>query len=122
MSSSSTSFEKSNPRWHACWERGVPVGTSFDTGTPSPALQQLIADGSIPTGRALVPGCGRGYDVVALASNERYAMGIDMSGLAVKEALEAIEKLSDKPSPDTYEIKEGNHQNSVTTIKLYTYT
>ena len=87
----------------------MPVGTSFDTGSPSPALLQLITDGSIPNGRALVPGCGRGYDVVALASEKRYAVGIDMSGIAVKEALGAIEKLSagEKPSPDTYEIREG---------------
>ena len=109
MSSSSPSFEKANPRWHECWERGVPIGTSFDTGTPSPALQELIAEGSIPTGRALVPGCGRGYDVVALACKERYAVGIDMSGLAVKEAIDTIEKLplNERPSKDTYEIKEG---------------
>ena len=113
MSSSSSSSidERVNPRWHACWERGVPIGSSFDTGgIVSPALQQLIDNKVIPTGRALVPGCGRGYDIVALASEERYALGIDMSGVAVKEALAAIDKLptEKRPSPETFDIKEGS--------------
>lgn len=44
-------------------------------GNSSPALLKLIAEGKIPNGRALVPGCGRGYDVVALASDKRIATG-----------------------------------------------
>lgn len=44
-------------------------------GYSSPALLKLIAEGKIPNGRALVPGCGRGYDVVALASQKRIATG-----------------------------------------------
>jgi Thiopurine S-methyltransferase (TPMT) len=45
-------------------------------GNSSPALLKLIAEGKIPNGRALIPGCGRGYDVVALASKNRIATGI----------------------------------------------
>jgi methyl halide transferase len=45
------------------------------TGNSSPALLKLIAEGKIPNGRALIPGCGRGYDVVALASENRIATG-----------------------------------------------
>ena len=40
----------------------------FDVQCPSPCLLKLIAEGAVPPGRALVPGCGRGYDVTALAS------------------------------------------------------
>jgi Thiopurine S-methyltransferase (TPMT) len=45
-------------------------------GNSSPALLKLIAEGKIPNGRALIPGCGRGYDVLALASENRIATGI----------------------------------------------
>lgn len=45
-------------------------------GNSSPALLQLIAEDKIPNGRVLVPGCGRGYDVVTLASKKRVVTGI----------------------------------------------
>ena len=55
-------------------------------GGPSPALLKLIAEGSIPKGRALIPGCGRGYDVYALAERERIAVGLELSSTAVEAA------------------------------------
>lgn len=45
------------------------------TGSSSPALLKLLAEDQIPNGRALVPGCGRGYDVITLASATRKAVG-----------------------------------------------
>ena len=54
-----------------------------------PALQQLIDTGALPArGRALVPGCGRGYAVAALASPTRHVLGLEISpsGAAVAKA------------------------------------
>lgn len=78
-------FLNSNPSggWERCWEEGV---TPWDLGRPTPILEHLIQTKSIPDGRALVPGCGSGYDVVALASPERCAIGLDISEVAIKKA------------------------------------
>ncbi|KAJ8439398.1 hypothetical protein Cgig2_021812 [Carnegiea gigantea] len=78
-------FLNSNPSggWERCWEEGL---TPWDLGRPTPILEHLIQTKSIPDGRALVPGCGSGYDVVALASPERCAIGLDISEVAIKKA------------------------------------
>ena len=51
-----------------------------------PALQQLIDAGALPGGRALVPGCGRGYAVAALASPTRHVVGLEISPSGAKVA------------------------------------
>lgn len=49
----------------------------FDIGKPSAPLLDIITNQKVPTKgkRALVPGCGRGYDVVAFALAEVSATG-----------------------------------------------
>ncbi|XP_021305017.1 probable thiol methyltransferase 2 isoform X2 [Sorghum bicolor] len=69
--------------WEKSWEFGV---TPWDLGKPTPVIEHLVRSGTLPKGRALVPGCGMGYDVVALASPERFVVGLDISDLAVKKA------------------------------------
>lgn len=77
-----------HPRWQQLWEQGISPGTSFDKCEPSPALVKYVIDNKIPTGRCLVPGCGRGYDVNLLALNsDRHVYGIDISQTAVNEAI-----------------------------------
>ncbi|TVU12554.1 hypothetical protein EJB05_46205, partial [Eragrostis curvula] len=61
--------------WEKSWEVGV---TPWDLGKPTPVIEHLVRSGTLPKGRALVPGCGMGYDVVALASPERYVVGLDI--------------------------------------------
>ncbi|XP_021752025.1 probable thiol methyltransferase 2 isoform X2 [Chenopodium quinoa] len=80
-------FLHSNPTdgWERCWEERV---TPWDLGKPTPVLQHLLQTDSLPKGRALVPGCGSGYDVVTLASPERYVIGLDLSEVAVEKARE----------------------------------
>ena len=74
-------------RWEPVWAQGVPQGTCFDTGSPHPHLAALIATpGALPPGRALVPGCGRGYAVAALARADRAAVGLDVAPTAVAAA------------------------------------
>ncbi|CAM6091866.1 unnamed protein product [Calypogeia fissa] len=71
-------------RWDQLWKEGV---TPWDVGTVTPVIQDLIDKGDLPDGRALVPGCGAGYDVFALASEKRHAVGLDISETVVKAAL-----------------------------------
>ena len=55
--------------WEKQWSAngGLPVGAAFDAAQVEPALQDLIDLGVLPVGETLVPGCGRGYAVAALA-------------------------------------------------------
>lgn len=61
---------------------------------PSPLLTLYIKEGKIPIGRSLVPGCGRGYDVTALATEDRYALGVDIVELAIQIANDRLAELS----------------------------
>eukprot|EP00596_Hydrurales_sp_CCMP1899_P005758 CAMPEP_0119040280 /NCGR_PEP_ID=MMETSP1177-20130426/10154_1 /TAXON_ID=2985 /ORGANISM="Ochromonas sp, Strain CCMP1899" /LENGTH=218 /DNA_ID=CAMNT_0007005181 /DNA_START=203 /DNA_END=856 /DNA_ORIENTATION=- len=88
-----------HPRWEAMWEAGIGPGQAFDTGSASPVLVQLIDANAIPEGRALVPGCGRGYDVLALASAKRTVIGLDIAELAVSAARNRIEALPSAEAP-----------------------
>jgi hypothetical protein len=47
----------------AAWQERYESGrTGWDRGGQSPALVRWLEDGVL-TGRVLVPGCGRGYEV-----------------------------------------------------------
>ncbi|XP_016471121.1 putative thiol methyltransferase 2 isoform X1 [Nicotiana tabacum] len=69
--------------WEKCWEKGL---TPWDLGQPTPILVDLHQRGALPKGRALVPGCGSGHDVVAIACPERFVVGLDVSENAIKQA------------------------------------
>ncbi|XP_074340077.1 putative thiol methyltransferase 2 isoform X5 [Apium graveolens] len=73
--------------WEKSWREGV---TPWDLGQPTPILLHLLQTGSLPKGRALVPGCGSGHDVIAIASSDRYVVGLDIS----ESAIEIATKLS----------------------------
>lgn len=68
---------------------------AFDTGMPTPALVKLINEGSIPNGRAFVPGCGRGHDVFALASPDRHVVGLDLVEEGIRQGTQVN---SDRPT------------------------
>lgn len=74
--------------WDGIWQHCAASSATpgFDIGRPHQVLVDLVADGRVPEGRALVPGCGRGYDVALLASPTRYAVGLDLSPAGVREA------------------------------------
>lgn len=76
-------------RWHKIWADGLKPGQRFDAGECSPLLLHLLSSGEVPAARrrALVPGCGRGYDVLALArAGASLAVGLDISADAVVAA------------------------------------
>nr|XP_034899770.1 probable thiol methyltransferase 2 isoform X2 [Populus alba] len=76
--------------WEKCWEQGL---TPWDLGHPTPIILHLHQTGALPKGRALVPGCGSGYDVVAMACSERYVVGLDVSHTATEKAIELSSSL-----------------------------
>ncbi|KAL0666025.1 hypothetical protein Bca4012_028729 [Brassica carinata] len=71
--------------WEKCWEDGV---TPWDQGRATPLILHLLDSSSLPLGRTLVPGCGGGHDVVAMANPERFVVGLDISEKALKKANE----------------------------------
>ncbi|PSS24043.1 Thiol methyltransferase [Actinidia chinensis var. chinensis] len=80
----------SSDGWDKCWEQGL---TPWDLGQPTPVMVHLHQTGALPKGRALIPGCGSGHDVAAIACPERYVVGVDISDKAIKRAIELSSSL-----------------------------
>ncbi|KAK5127177.1 hypothetical protein LTR85_008538 [Meristemomyces frigidus] len=95
--------------WNEMWEKKV---TPWDRGAPNPALADALNEkgdvfgGPFQQGkfgetapssrkRALVPGCGKGYDVFLLTAYGYDAYGLDTSPLAL-EAANASAQQSDR--------------------------
>ena len=87
-------------KWSDLWEKGDFL--PFDRGMPNPAFVDTLTDqrdllgtcfvedkfGNKRRKRALVPGCGKGYDVLLLASFGYDAFGLEVSEMAVKRCYE----------------------------------
>lgn len=71
--------------WEDAWREGR---TGWDAGGSPPVLGQLVADGSLPSGRAIVPGCGAGYDLLTLSHAVERVVGVDLAPTA-KRAFDA---------------------------------
>jgi SAM-dependent methyltransferase len=69
--------------WEMCYQSG---NKPWDRGRVAPALAKLISGGTLPDGLAVVPGCGLGYDIAALASEKRRVIGVDIAPSAVEQA------------------------------------
>ncbi|KAI4203032.1 MAG: hypothetical protein LQ346_001879 [Caloplaca aetnensis] len=94
-------------RWIKLWDAGDFL--PWDRGTSNPALvdlldqrRDLIGDcfvedaGKRRRKRALVPGCGKGYDVLLLASYGYDAYGLEVSEKAVERCIEERDVNGDK--------------------------
>lgn len=68
--------------WEDAWREGR---TGWDAGKSPPALRKLVSRGVLPDGRALVPGCGAGYDVFTFAKAGWSATGLDLAPTAKKK-------------------------------------
>ncbi|GAX79709.1 hypothetical protein CEUSTIGMA_g7150.t1 [Chlamydomonas eustigma] len=76
-------------RWEAMWSQGIVKGQAFDAGASSPALKNLLSSGKMHLKglSTLVPGCGRGYDLVTFAAaGAASADGLELSASAVDNA------------------------------------
>ena len=81
--------------WQKLWEAGDFL--PWDRGIPNPALEDLLQDQDLLSGSlnpqagkrrtALVPGCGRGVDVLLLKAFGYDAVGLEVSKDAVKACL-----------------------------------
>lgn len=102
-------------RWAMLWDKGDFL--PWDIGTPNPALGDVLTDrkelfgtcfkeeeeeedkeggSKMQRKRALVPGCGRGYDVILLASFGYDAYGLEVSDKAVELCVQEQQKNGDK--------------------------
>ncbi|MGB2401803.1 MAG: methyltransferase domain-containing protein [Akkermansiaceae bacterium] len=70
------------------WNQDYSVGrTPWDKGAPSPALLEVLDSEELPAGsEVLVPGCGYGHDVSAIAKAGCMVTGLDISELALAGA------------------------------------
>lgn len=76
--------------WEADWKHGVKPGEMWDVKESHAVLRRFVAEGKVPEGTALVPGCGRGYDVVTLASPTRFAVGVEYAPSGAEVAREFV--------------------------------
>ncbi|KAJ7660031.1 S-adenosyl-L-methionine-dependent methyltransferase [Mycena rosella] len=77
--------------WDEAWNQNV---TPWDVGAIQPPLREVIQSGEVAfpkKGRALVPGCGSGYDATFISSELGLdTLAIDISPIAIKNALKYI--------------------------------
>jgi len=73
--------------WDIAWKNNI---TPWDRGDTQPALRDFVESNKIAfsrTGKALVPGCGRGYDAVYIGSKlGLQTIGMDISATAIEAA------------------------------------
>lgn len=110
-------------RWDSLWQK---ADTPWDQGKPNPALADFLneprdllpwtqpasreeseSNRIIRRKRALVPGCGRGYDVLLLASHGYDAYGVEGSQTALKAAADISEGHEDKEEYKVHHDKVG---------------
>ena len=91
-------------RWAQLWDKGDFL--PWDRHAPNPALEDVLtqrqdligpplvkdSSGKQRRKQALVPGCGRGYDVLLLASFGYDAVGLEYSETAVRRCWEEKER------------------------------
>ncbi|KAF1813428.1 S-adenosyl-L-methionine-dependent methyltransferase [Eremomyces bilateralis CBS 781.70] len=111
-----THGEERGRKWDELWQNNF---TPWDQGEPNPALVDLV-DSSHPKNscipgpvvldgqgnvvrrrRALVPGCGKGYDVLLFAAKGYDAVGLEYSAKAVEQC-EAERRRSEENGWEVY--------------------
>ena len=69
------------------WEQRFAAGhTPWDRGEANPQLGAWLAAGALKPCRILVPGCGSGYEVAALAKAGFEVTGLDYAPIAIERA------------------------------------
>lgn len=74
-------------RWENMWKAGIQPGQAFDAECCSPSLQELLSSqlGDLEGKKVFIPGCGRGYDVVAFAkAGAKEVVGLELAPTAVR--------------------------------------
>ncbi|KAI1760202.1 S-adenosyl-L-methionine-dependent methyltransferase [Hypoxylon sp. FL1150] len=111
--------------WAELWDTNQ--SDFWDRGKPSPALidwieskPEILRSTSNQRLKALVPGCGKGYDVAMLALHGFDVYGLDVSQKGIETAQAYATAELKKPSP--YNFASGNDgnlsENSIGTVKF----
>jgi len=78
------------PDWEALYQQG---DTGWDRGEVSPALHTWLDAGAFEGAKAvLVPGCGRGYEVVELAKRGFDVTALDLAPSAIRHLRSTLEQ------------------------------
>ena len=97
-----------SPHWDQLWQGGLSKGSRFDVGGVSRPLAAELSKRSHaprPGMTALVPGCGRAYDALALAEHGfATVVAVDCSP-AASDAARAELDASDSPAASRVEIR-----------------
>ena len=115
-----TPASQHGPKWDDLWREGF---LPWDKGFPNPALVDLLSERQdlfsstpkIQGGKrlkALVPGCGKGYDVLLLSACGYDAYGLDVSNTALEAARET-ERQVQGSGREEYETREGVQRGTV---------
>ncbi|RDW60462.1 putative thiol methyltransferase [Aspergillus mulundensis] len=113
-------IEAGNPHtgWEELWAEGDNIVLPWDKRTPNPSLEEVltakrdviggplhtsIIDGNPKRKKALVPGCGRGVDVLLLASFGYDAYGLEYSKSAIEEC-----KREEKGAEEKYPVRDAS--------------
>ena len=86
-----TEKEYSREDWQGHYESD---DLGWDLGQVAPPFVKLWKEEKLPVGKALVPGCGRGHEVIFLAENGFEVTAIDFSEGAITYLERALEKRS----------------------------
>ncbi|GAA5967140.1 hypothetical protein JCM11641_000452 [Rhodosporidiobolus odoratus] len=96
--------------WEQAWQAQA---TPWDGLNAQPALVELIEErweevgvslDTLKDGKALVAGCGKGYDATYFASRGFDALGIDISDSAVQRAREFLAAQANAPPSVTFQV------------------
>ena len=101
--------------WAELWNKGNFL--PWDRGSPSPALADTLVNHSDVIGhavvdgrrkRALVPGCGRGVDVLLLASFGYDVVGLEYAEKALQACKEYVEENEGKYPVHDEKVRKGD--------------
>jgi len=82
--------DKDGTQWESLYQQGQ---TGWDRGKVSPNLNYWLAQGLLKPCRILIPGCGNGYEVLALAQYGFEVVAIDIAATPIENLRQ---KLKDK--------------------------
>ena len=74
--------------WNDCYADGK---TGWDRGEVHPALMQFLENGTLTPCSIIVPGCGRGYEVIELARRGFQVTALDIATEPVRQLRRQLE-------------------------------
>lgn len=113
-------FDAYHSRWESHWVEGVAPHEKWDQAKAAPALVKLLdGDLSVKGKSVLVPGCGRGYDLIEFAQRgaER-AVGMEISSTAAAEARKYLSTFTSKLQVQP-EVVEGDWLGSASCMEQF---